>query len=46
MLTIAADRATRGYALAQDEGEEFWLFGMLVTIKISGNDTAGQYCQR
>lgn len=29
MLTMTTDRATRGYALAQDEGEAFWLLGML-----------------
>ena len=43
MLAIAADRATRGYALAQDEGEAFWLLGMLETVKIGGADTGGQY---
>lgn len=43
MLTIAADRATRGYGLAQDEGEAFWLLGMLETVKIGGADTGGQY---
>ena len=32
---MAADRAMRGYALAHDEGEDLWLFGQLVTIKIS-----------
>ena len=43
MTTISADRAQLGYALDAKEGEAFWLLGMLQTIKISGNDTAGQY---
>jgi mannose-6-phosphate isomerase-like protein (cupin superfamily) len=43
MLTIAADRATRGYALAQDEGEAFWLLGMLEIVKIGRADTEGRY---
>jgi mannose-6-phosphate isomerase-like protein (cupin superfamily) len=31
------------YALSENEGEDFWLFGVLVTIKISAEDTAGRY---
>ena len=34
MTTISAERAMAGYALANDEGEAFWLLGMLQTIKI------------
>lgn len=41
--TLTSDRAKVGYALANDEGEAFWLFGMLQTIRISRNDTGGQY---
>jgi quercetin dioxygenase-like cupin family protein len=36
-------RAKLGYELGKEEGEAFWLLGMLETIKISGDDTAGQY---
>ncbi len=43
MTTMAADRAMRGYALAHDEGEAFWLFGMLETIKVGRADTGGQF---
>jgi len=30
--------------LREEEGEDFWLFGALVTIKTSAEDTGGQYC--
>jgi len=43
MLTMTEDRVARGYALAQDEGEAFWLLGMLETIKIGRADTGGQF---
>jgi quercetin dioxygenase-like cupin family protein len=41
MTTAAADRAMRGYGLAHDEGEAFWLLGMLETVKIGRADTNG-----
>ena len=40
----SAERAKLGYGLSEEEGEAFWLFGSLATIKISGEVTAGQYC--
>ena len=43
MTTTAADRSTFGYALAHDEGEAFWLTGMLKTVKIGSADTGGRY---
>ena len=43
MATVASDRAQQGYALDADEGEAFWLFGMLQTIKIGQADTDGEY---
>ena len=43
MATITPERAQAGYALANDEGEAFWLLGMLQTIKIGRDDTAGRY---
>ena len=43
MSTIEATRAQNGYALARNEGEAFWLLGMLQTVKISRADTNGQY---
>ena len=38
----STDRPSLGYALHEEEGEDFWLFGVLVTIKISGDETDGQ----
>ena len=43
MTALAAERATQGYLLGEDEGEAFWLLGMLQTIKIGREDTNGQY---
>ena len=43
MSTIAAARGQIGYALADDEGEAFWLLGMLRTVKISRAHTDGRY---
>lgn len=40
---LAGDRARLGYALANDEGEAFWLLGMLQTVKIGRDDTDGRY---
>jgi hypothetical protein len=34
--TASSERAKLGYRLRDEEGEDFWLFGALVTIKISG----------
>jgi mannose-6-phosphate isomerase-like protein (cupin superfamily) len=42
--TTSSERAKLGYGLREDEGENFWLFGALVTVKISAEDTGGQYC--
>src|SRR6478609_3537065 len=43
MATIAPERAQLGYALHENEGEAFWLLGMLQTIKISREETGGAY---
>ena len=43
MSTITQGRAELGYALNENEGEAFWLLGMLQTIKISAQDTGGAY---
>jgi quercetin dioxygenase-like cupin family protein len=42
--TTSSERSKLGYGLREEEGEDFWLFGALTTIKISAEDTAGQYC--
>ena len=43
MSVISVERAKSGYALAHDEGEAFWLLGMLQTVKVGRADAAGQY---
>ena len=43
MTAVTTERATDGYVLDPDEGEAYWLLGMLQTIKIGRDDTAGQY---
>jgi len=43
VTTIVQARAELGYLLDGNEGEAFWLLGMLQTIKIGRDDTAGQY---
>ena len=43
MTAVTAERATDGYLLDPDEGEAYWLLGMLQTIKIGRDDTDGQY---
>ena len=43
MSTATADRAMRGYGLAHDEGEAFWLLGMLQTVKVGRADTNGSF---
>lgn len=43
MTKADADRAMQGYMLARDEGEAFWLLGMLQFVKIGMADTNGSY---
>jgi quercetin dioxygenase-like cupin family protein len=43
MTVVSAARAKQGYVLADDEGEAHWLLGMLEIVKISGQDTGGEY---
>ena len=43
MSVASGDRAKLGYALGSEEGEAFWLLGMLETIKIGREDTGGEY---
>jgi quercetin dioxygenase-like cupin family protein len=43
MSTATTDRATQGYGLTHDEGEAFWLLGMLETVKIGRADTNGSF---
>ena len=43
MTTTAQEQAKPGFLLDENEGEAFWLLGMLETIKISGKDTGGEY---
>jgi len=43
MTAVAETRSHEGYALARNEGEAFWLLGMLQTVKIGKSDTDGRY---
>jgi quercetin dioxygenase-like cupin family protein len=43
METVADARSETGYALARDEGEAFWLLGMLQTVKIGKADAGGRF---
>ena len=43
MTVIAPEPATLGYGLGTDEGEAFWLLGMLQTVKIGRADTNGSF---
>ena len=40
---VSSERTKLGYGLGNDEGEAFWLLGMLQTIRIGRDDTDGQY---
>jgi len=41
--TSTIERTKLGYGLSEEEGEAYWLFGALVTIKVGEDDTANQY---
>jgi quercetin dioxygenase-like cupin family protein len=43
MSEVSTERAKLGYRLGAEEGEAFWLLGMLETIKVSIDDTAGNF---
>jgi quercetin dioxygenase-like cupin family protein len=43
MTVVSSDRAKLGYLLDRDEGEAFWLLGMLEVLKIGGEDTNGEF---
>ena len=43
MTAASPTRARDGYVLGKDEGEAYWLLGMLEIIKLSGRDTNGEY---
>jgi quercetin dioxygenase-like cupin family protein len=43
MTAISVERAKDGYRLGKDEGEAYWLLGMLEIVKVSGADTGGEF---
>jgi quercetin dioxygenase-like cupin family protein len=43
MMAVSLESTTRGYRLGPDEGEAYWLLGMLEIVKISGASTNGEY---
>lgn len=47
--TTSSKRSRLGYSLREDEGEDFWLFGALVTINFSvrlPTPPPGTFCRR
>ncbi len=43
MTVVSAERTRDGYLLGKNEGEAFWLLGMLEIVKIGGEATNGEY---
>ena len=43
MAVVATDRGQDGFGLGTDEGEAFWLLGMLEIVKVAGDDTDGRF---
>jgi mannose-6-phosphate isomerase-like protein (cupin superfamily) len=43
MPSTSEEQARLGYQLDENQGEAFWLLGMLQMVKISGKDTGGKY---
>jgi quercetin dioxygenase-like cupin family protein len=43
MTAVSAEHPKHGYLLGKDEGEAYWLLGMLEVVKIGGRDTGGEY---
>ena len=43
MTAVSVEHVKDGYRLGKDEGEAFWLLGMLEIVKISGADTGGEF---
>jgi quercetin dioxygenase-like cupin family protein len=43
MTVVSPERTRDGYLLGKDEGEAFWLLGMLEVVKIGGANTNGEY---
>lgn len=42
-MSVITTETPAGYSLTEDQGDAYWLFGMLETIKIGSKDTDGQY---
>ena len=43
MESVMEVRSENGYALSRDEGEAFWLFGMLQVVKIGKAESGGAH---
>ncbi len=43
VVSTEEDAASRTFALGQDQGEAWWWFGLLATIKATGEQTSGRY---
>ncbi len=42
-MAVSMESTAHGYRLGLDEGEAYWLLGMLEIVKISGATTNGEY---
>ena len=42
-MAVSVESTAHGYRLGPDEGEAYWLLGMLEIVKISGATTNGEY---
>jgi quercetin dioxygenase-like cupin family protein len=42
-MAVSVESTNQGYRLGPDEGEAYWLLGMLEIVKISGASTDGAY---
>jgi len=42
-MAVSLESAARGYRLGPEEGEAYWLLGMLEIVKISGATTNGEF---
>ena len=42
-MAVSVELTAHGYRLGPDEGEAYWLLGMLEIVKISGATTNGEY---
>ena len=42
-MAISVESTAHGYRLGPEEGEAYWLLGMLEIVKVCGADTGGEF---